>query len=107
MKSVNEALLELRAKHDAAILRARNARAAVGRFDLQMKALDRRRTTQRLCTLGRAWEAMADQSPNFRAAGQKFLGGYISRDTDREILIGTPWQLPEPSERGEEDRNDV
>ncbi|WP_284947144.1 hypothetical protein [Acidisoma cladoniae] len=105
-KSVDEHLLALRARQDAALLRARNARTAVSRFERQMAALSRRQTTQRLCTLGRAWLALGDASPNFQSVGQRFLNSYISRETDRDILRGTPWEIsdvPAPDEAPDHD----
>jgi hypothetical protein len=59
----------------------------------ELAALDRRRETQMLCTLGRAWLALGEQSPGARGTMQRFLDGYISRTTDRDILRGTPWAV--------------
>ncbi|MFC7608955.1 hypothetical protein [Teichococcus aestuarii] len=61
-----------------------------------MVAADRRRETQILCTLGRAWLAWGERDERFRAAAQRWLAGYVSRPTDRAALASTPWALPEP-----------
>jgi hypothetical protein len=63
-----------------------------------MAAADRRRETQMLCTLGRAWLALGERNPNFREAGARFLAGYISRPADREALQGTSWELGESAQ---------
>ena len=96
-KSVDEQLRELRKKQEAAVARARRARAAAGQLERAMRAASRRRETQLLCTLGRAWMSLGEQNPSFRTAGQRFLASYISRDTDRDILRATVWEIPEPS----------
>jgi hypothetical protein len=61
-----------------------------------MAAADRRRETQILCTLGRAWVAWGERDERFRVAAQRWLAGYVSRPTDRAALTGTPWAVPEP-----------
>ena len=58
---------------------------------------DRRLETQRLCTLGRAWMSWGERDERFRAAALRYLAAYITRDTDRQALSGTPWAVPEPA----------
>ena len=85
----------LRARLEAARMREKEARAAAARITREMMAADRRTETQRLCTLGRAWLAWGERNEAFRGQGQKFLAGYITRDADRVVLVGTPYELPE------------
>lgn len=85
----------LRSRIDAARRREREARAEASRLRREMSALNRRRETQRLCVLGRAWESWAERTPGFADQAARYLSGYVSRDTDREALRGTRWQLPE------------
>ena len=86
----------LRAKLEAARQRERAARADAARLMREMKSADRRRETQLLCTLGRAWLALGERVPAFRDSGGRFLDGYITREADREILSGTAWEVSEP-----------
>lgn len=79
---------------EAARARERAARAEAARLKREMAAADRRRETQRLCTLGRAWLALGEQDAAFRSRGREWLAEYISRPGDREVLTGTPWELP-------------
>lgn len=95
----------LRDRLAAAQKKEKAARAEAARIRREMKGADRRRETQRLCTLGRAWLALGERSPGYREPMLKFLGDYIIRDSDREILTGTTWELPapvvaEPAEQG-------
>lgn len=85
---------KLRERLAAAQARERTARADAARLRREMLALDRRRETQRLCTLGRAFEAWGAGDERFRGAAVRFLAGYISRPVDREVFAGTPWELP-------------
>lgn len=87
--------------------REKAARAEAAKIRREMAASDRRMETQRLCTLGRAWLALGERSPGYREPMLKFLVDYISRDADREVLVGTAWELPAapvvatPTEGGE------
>jgi hypothetical protein len=86
---------DLRKRLDTARRRERESRAIAAKISREMAALDRRREAQRLCTLGRAWETWAEHTPSFRDAATKFLAGYLSRQTDIDIMRGTPWERPE------------
>ena len=91
-----ETIESLRARIEAARKRERDARAAAARLAREMSALNRRRETQRLCTLGRAWGAYADahgRSDEMLA----FLNNYISRQTDVDALDGSRWAVPNAS----------
>jgi hypothetical protein len=89
-----ETIESLRVRIDAARKRERDARAAAARLAREMSALSRRRETQRLCCLGRAWGAFADTHPNRFDEMKAFLeNGYISRETDRSVLVGTRWDV--------------
>lgn len=81
--------------------RERKARARVAQLRRAMDGESRRKRTQRLCTLGAALEAWhaSGEMPSARFAA--FLRRYITRDTDREILSGTRWDVT----RGGEDAN--
>jgi hypothetical protein len=87
--------ISLRARLAAAQARERAARADAARLRREMAAADRRRETQILCTLGRAWLAWGERDERFRAAAQRWLVGYVLRPTDRDALAGTPWAVPE------------
>ncbi len=82
---------------ESARARERTARAEAARIKREMAAANRRLETQRLCTLGRAWIALAEREHRFRESGIRFLVGYINRETDRAALAGTPWAVPEPT----------
>lgn len=84
----------LRVRLAAAQARERDARALAARLRREMAAADRRRETQRLCVLGRALEAWAERDERVGAAARRWLAGYVSRDTDRTALAGTPWEVP-------------
>jgi hypothetical protein len=73
--------------------RERVSRNQAAQIKREMASMERRRETQMLCSLGRAWLALGEQSPGARTTMQRFLDGYISRPTDREILRGTPWAV--------------
>jgi hypothetical protein len=77
--------------------RERVSRNQADQIKRELAALDRKRETQLLCTLGRAWLALGEQSPGARGTMQRFLDGYISRTTDRAILAGTPWAVSAPA----------
>jgi len=62
-----------------------------------MVIVDRRLETQRLCTLGRAWMSWGERDERFRSAALRYLTVYITRETDRQALAGTPWAVPEPA----------
>ncbi len=90
-------LMALAARLDAARARERAARAEASRLRREMAAADRRLETQRLCTLGRAWVAWGERDDRMRSAALRFLSSYITRDTDRAALAGTPWAVPDAS----------
>lgn len=73
--------------------RERKARARVAQLRRAMDGESRRRRTQRLCTLGAAVEAWAEAGEMPDDEFRDFLRRYISRDTDREILAGTKWDV--------------
>ena len=85
----------LLARLDAARARERAARADASRLRREMAAADRRRETQRLCVLGRALTAWAAQDPRVGEAGRRYLASYLTRDTDRAALAGSPWEVPD------------
>ena len=85
----------LLARLDAARARERAARAEASRLRREMAAADRRRETQRLCVLGRALDAWAAQDERVRESARRYLVSYVSRDTDRAALAGSPWALPD------------
>lgn len=91
----------LRARLEAARAREKAARAEAARIAREMAAADRRRETQRLCVLGRAWLAWAERNEAFRSQAGRFLAGYVTRETDREALRGSPFDLPSPAEHAE------
>ena len=86
----------LRARLEAARLREKEARAQAARLVREMAAADRRLETQRLCILGRAWLAWGERNESFQGQAQRFLTGYLTRDSDRAALVGTPYDVPEP-----------
>ena len=88
--------ISLQERLSAARDRERAARVEAARIRREMMHADRRLETQRLCTLGRAWIALGERSESFRDNARRFLASYITRDTDRAALRGTPWQVPEP-----------
>jgi hypothetical protein len=49
---------------------------------------------QRLCTLGRALMAWSSVDERVMHALRRWLAGYVVRNTDRDILRGTPWKVP-------------
>lgn len=83
----------LRLRLETVQRRGREARAAEARILREMQAADRRRETQMLCTLGRAMLTMGERSPAFLEQARNFLSGYITREVDREVLVGTPFKL--------------
>jgi hypothetical protein len=84
------------ARADAAdILRLEKAEEAQRAKEDRVAA--KRRETQRLCTLGRAFMDLYSRSEANAVLMQRHLNGYISRDIDREILLGTLYAVPEPS----------
>ena len=85
--------VELASRLEAAKRREREARAAAVRIRREMAAADRRRETQMLCVLGRAWLALGERSPGFRETGARFVADYVTRDTDRLALAGTAWDV--------------
>ena len=86
---------------EAARKRERDARAEASRLKRELAALSRRQESQLLCTVGRAWLAWGERNEVFRAQAHRFLCGYITRETDREILRGTTWEVPEPASHAE------
>ena len=82
---------------EAARRREREARAEAARIRRELTALSRRQEVQLLCTLGRAWMTLGERHAGFRESGHRFLISYVTRDTDREILRGTPWEVPDPA----------
>jgi hypothetical protein len=85
----------LASRLDAARGRERAARAEASRLRREMDAADRRTETQRLCVLGRAWVTWGERDERMRAAALRFLAGYVTRETDRAALAGTPWAVPD------------
>ena len=85
----------LRTRIEAARKREQDARVAAARLGREMSALSRRMEAQRLCTLGRAWDAYADLNPQHVASMTQFIASYIRRPRDREVLATTRWALPE------------
>jgi hypothetical protein len=87
----------LRARLDRLREREYASRAQALKIVREMQTLDRKRETRLLCTLGRAWFALAEQSPGTRTTMQRFLDSYISREADREILQHTAWAVTSPA----------
>lgn len=85
----------LLARLNAARARERAARAEASRLRREMAAADRRREMQRLCVLGRALDTWAAQDERVRESARRYLAGYVSRDTDRAALAGSPWEVPD------------
>lgn len=106
-------LERLRAQREKKEEIARKARAEASDIakrekteEARLAKLDRsvatRRETQLLCTLGRAFMSLHSHSGQNASMMQRYLNGYISRDIDRDILRGTPYEVPEPSQYAEE-----
>lgn len=78
--------------------RERASRMEASKIVREMAQMDRKREAQMLITLGRAWIALGERSSDStRASMQRFLDGYISRETDREVLKSTPWAVNAPT----------
>ena len=80
----------------------KRARARVAQLRRGLAGASRRAEMQRLCTLGRAVSAWAESDERVMRAYRAHLVGYITRDTDKAILVGTPYDVtpapaPEPS----------
>jgi hypothetical protein len=73
--------------------RERVSRNQADQIKRELASMDRKRETRLLCILGRAWLALGERNPGSRPPMQRFLDGYISRTTDRDILRGTPWAV--------------
>lgn len=78
--------------------RERKARAAAARIHREMVSVDKRLETQRLCVPGHAITMMSGRDPRVLGTVQRFLIGYVSCDTDRFALRGTPVEVPEPAD---------
>ena len=75
-------------------LRIRQLRARRAQFRRQMAQAERRRETQRLCTLGRALVTLSEKNPGFHDNHlMPFLRSYISRDVDKDVLAGTRFDV--------------
>jgi hypothetical protein len=74
----------------------RKARARIAKLKRASVSASRRAETQRLCTLGRALMTWSAADERVMAALRRYLANYISRDTDRDILAGTPWEVAAP-----------
>lgn len=72
----------------------RKARSRIAKLKRASAGVSRRAEMQRLCTLGRAVMVWSSADERFMQALRRYLNGYISRETDREILAGTPWEVP-------------
>ena len=72
----------------------KRARARVAVLKRGLVGASRRAEMQRLCTLGRAAMAWSASDERVMLALRRYLSGYITRETDREILRGTPWDVP-------------
>lgn len=95
IESLQAKLTRLRERERAIVAQA-------SKLQREMAEMDRKRETQYLCTLGRAWIALGERSPEgTRATMQRFLDSYISRDADKEILSSTPWAVNVPAAQSE------
>lgn len=93
---------EMLAKLAKLLERERAITAQASKLKKEMATMDRKRETQYLCTLGRAWIALGERSPEgTRATMRRFLDSYISRDADKEILASTPWAVSVPAAQSE------
>jgi len=79
----------------------RKARVRIAQLKRASVGVSRHMEMQRLCTLGRALMAWCERDERVMHAAQRFLADYISRDTDRAALTGTPWEVPAPAMPGE------
>ena len=87
----------LRARLSAVQARERAARADAARLRRELAASDRRLETQRLCVLGRALDAWATRDERVGVAARAWVSSYVSRETDRAALAGTPWDVSRPA----------
>lgn len=100
---------EIQRRLDAARSAERKARARIARLKRTQAGVSRRVEMQRLCTLGRAVTVWCQQNERVMSAFKSHLNGYISRETDKEALRGTPYAVseppssPAPSSAGEND----
>ncbi len=88
---------ELERRLNAARDAEKKARARVAKLKRASAGASRRAETQRLCTLGRAVMSWSQADDRVMHALRRYLADYIARDTDREILAGTPWAVPVPA----------
>ncbi len=72
----------------------KRARARVAQLKRGLVGASRRTEMQRLCTLGRALMTWSQSDERVMQAARRYLSGYITRDTDRAVLVGTPWEVP-------------
>lgn len=84
-----------RAKQLRSAARTKNEEAT--KLEREIAEMDRKQEAQMLCALGRAWIALGERSPTGRDGMLQFLRNYISRDTDRKALLGTPWDVTAPA----------
>lgn len=72
----------------------KRARARVAQLKRGLVGASRRAEMQRLCTLGRALMSWTQADERVMHAARRYLATYITRDTDRAVLAGTPWDVP-------------
>lgn len=88
---------ELKRRLVAAQDAEKRARARIARLKRASAGASRRAEMQRLCTLGRALMTWTQADERVMHAARRYLATYITRDTDRAILAGTPWEVPAPA----------
>jgi hypothetical protein len=88
---------ELERRLNAARDAEKRARARIAKLKRVSATMNRRAETQRLCTLGRAIMAWSAVDERVMASLRRWLAHYITRDADRDILLGTPWEVPTPA----------
>lgn len=89
-----ENMLTITQRLEAARARERRARAAAVRLQRALASAERRREHERKFLLGAALMAWAASDERVLRAARGWLASYITRDGDREVLRGTPFEIP-------------
>lgn len=101
-----EKMLTIEQRLEAARERERRARAAAVRLQRAIASAERRKADERKFLLGAALQAWAASDERVLGAAKRWLASYVSRPGDRDVLAGTPFELPSAPAAQQEAKNE-
>ncbi|MDR3436311.1 hypothetical protein [Telmatospirillum sp.] len=88
----------LLARREEAAGRLRRARSMIARLDRQIATYDSKRASQQKFVLGHAVLRAVEAEPRLVEGFRRHLLAHVKRDSDREALRGTPFEIAPESD---------